>query len=230
VVSNSGCKHLRLSRGALAGNVVAQPPSQPFRIATANSEARVVGTRFDLVAQAADFTRLDVRSGLVRLAYDGHVLDVAAGQAAIASSSRAFALLGTEPTARQHSGLTVTLLDPANKAPVMGLDPMPANATLRLSSLPRKINMRLNGLPPSVQAIRVTMNGEPFGRGGSGKDSLEQHEPLLIVGDDRETGRWYGWRPDPGEYRMNVEFFADDEASRPAPDLEPFLYTFTVVD
>jgi hypothetical protein len=85
-------KLLFLERGALKADVARQPAGQPLVIATSNAEARVLGTRFTLLA-APEATRLEVREGKVRLTRkpDGASVDVGAGQ--FAQAARGTALL-----------------------------------------------------------------------------------------------------------------------------------------
>ena len=81
-----------LSRGALRAEVAKQPPTVPMIFATPTADARVLGTELVLFA-GADSTRLEVRTGKVRLIRreDGASADVSAGQTATAPKSGAFA-------------------------------------------------------------------------------------------------------------------------------------------
>jgi len=81
-----------LSRGSLRAEVAKQPAGAPMIFATPTAQARVLGTELALLA-GADATRLEVRSGKVRLVRndDGVAADVAAGQVAVAPKTGAFA-------------------------------------------------------------------------------------------------------------------------------------------
>ena len=81
-----------LSRGALRAEVAKQPPTTPMIFATPTADARVLGTELVLFA-GAESTRLDVRTGKVRLTRreDGASAEVGAGQTATAPKTGAFA-------------------------------------------------------------------------------------------------------------------------------------------
>jgi ferric-dicitrate binding protein FerR (iron transport regulator) len=81
-----------LSRGSLRAEVAKQPAGAPMIFATPTAEARVLGTELALLA-GADATRLEVRSGKVRLTRkdDAVSVEVAAGQVAVAPKTGAFA-------------------------------------------------------------------------------------------------------------------------------------------
>lgn len=85
-------RRFQLSRGLLRAEVAKQPAGAPMLFATPTADATVLGTELVLHA-SADATRLEVRSGKVRLTRreDGAAADVAAGQAAVAPKSGAFA-------------------------------------------------------------------------------------------------------------------------------------------
>ena len=81
-----------LSRGSLRADVAKQPPTAPMVFATPTADARVLGTELVLFA-GAESTRLDVRTGKVRLTRreDGASVEVGAGQTATAPKTGAFA-------------------------------------------------------------------------------------------------------------------------------------------
>ena len=85
-------RSFELSRGLLRAEVTKQPAGAPMMFATPTADARVLGTELLLIA-AADSTRLEVRTGKVKLTRreDGVSAEVAAGQVAVAPSSGAFA-------------------------------------------------------------------------------------------------------------------------------------------
>jgi len=58
-------KHVFLARGAIAADVVKQPPGKFMTLTTAHAESTVLGTTFRLAADAAS-TRLEVKEGRVR--------------------------------------------------------------------------------------------------------------------------------------------------------------------
>ncbi|HVR85820.1 MAG TPA: FecR family protein [Planctomycetota bacterium] len=82
-------KSLRMNRGFLRADVAKQVPGLPFLIRSTFAEARVLGTKFDLWADA-ESTRLEVSQGKVRLIRDGDSkpegVDVGPGEKAVASS------------------------------------------------------------------------------------------------------------------------------------------------
>jgi hypothetical protein len=88
-----GEKQAFLESGTLRVEAVRQDPGRPLRLLTSHGEARVVGTRFSVVA-APDLTRVEVTEGRVRLSRgkDGAAVDLAAGQFAVAAP-------GVAPTA-----------------------------------------------------------------------------------------------------------------------------------
>lgn len=85
-----------LSQGTLTADVARQPADQPLVIATPQAEARVLGTVFRLVVDAAS-TRLEVREGKVRLTRESKAVDVAAGQFATAGAGLPFAARSLSP-------------------------------------------------------------------------------------------------------------------------------------
>jgi hypothetical protein len=91
-----------LSRGMLRAEVAKQPAGAPMIFATPGADARVLGTELVLFA-GADSTRLEVRTGKVRLTRrdDGMSVDVAAGGAATAPKTGSFSV----KPARAYAGL-----------------------------------------------------------------------------------------------------------------------------
>jgi len=87
-------KSALLAEGTLAADVVPQPAERPFVLSTPNAETTVLGTRFTLSA-LPDATRLDVRSGRVRLlrSSDRAAVEVAAGHFAVAAPGAILAAL-----------------------------------------------------------------------------------------------------------------------------------------
>jgi hypothetical protein len=81
-----------LTRGSLRAEVSKQPAGAPMIFATPTAEARVLGTELLLTA-GGDATRLEVRTGKVRLTRkeDGASVDVASGQVATAAKTGALA-------------------------------------------------------------------------------------------------------------------------------------------
>jgi ferric-dicitrate binding protein FerR (iron transport regulator) len=76
-------KHLTLERGELDARVAPQPPGLPMLIATAQADARVVGTRL-LVTAAPGATRLEVTEGIVRFLHpNGSSVSVEAGYSSV---------------------------------------------------------------------------------------------------------------------------------------------------
>jgi hypothetical protein len=85
-------RRFELSRGLLRAEVMKQPAGAPMLFETPTADARVLGTEL-LLSAAADSTRLEVRTGKVKLIRreDGVSADVAAGQVAVAPRAGAFA-------------------------------------------------------------------------------------------------------------------------------------------
>jgi hypothetical protein len=82
----SGGKRFFVFRGTLVADVVKQPSHQPMAVRTAEGEARVLGTKFTVLAKPGS-TRLEVEKGIVRLTRlsDKSSADITAGQFAVAS-------------------------------------------------------------------------------------------------------------------------------------------------
>lgn len=79
-------RRIALGTGTVSAEVVKQPADQPLVFVTPHAEARVLGTSFRLVIDAAA-TRLEVREGRVRLTREKSGLDVSGGQYAVAGGS-----------------------------------------------------------------------------------------------------------------------------------------------
>jgi hypothetical protein len=82
-------KHLRLREGALSLDVSPQPTGKPLRLTTPSAEAVVLGTQFNVNADALS-TRLTVNEGLVRVKRlaDGSVQEVRANHRVVADVER----------------------------------------------------------------------------------------------------------------------------------------------
>lgn len=78
-------KRLSVQRGTVQAQVTKQPAGQPLIFATAQAEAKVLGTTLKIVADEAS-TRLEVREGRVQLKRlsDGKTVDVITGHYAVA--------------------------------------------------------------------------------------------------------------------------------------------------
>ena len=68
--SLQGGKQLQLLAGLLQADVAPQPTAAPLVIVTPQTRVRVLGTRFELVTDEQDGTRLDLESGRVELVRD----------------------------------------------------------------------------------------------------------------------------------------------------------------
>jgi hypothetical protein len=81
-------RSFHLTHGTVRADVAKQPAASPMIFTTATAEARVLGTELVLSA-AGDATRLEVRTGRVRLIRreDGAAVDVAAGHSAAVPKS-----------------------------------------------------------------------------------------------------------------------------------------------
>lgn len=135
-----------LSRGLLRAEVTKQPAGAPMMFATPTADARVLGTEL-LLSAAADSTRLEVRTGKVKLTRreDGVSADVAAGQVAVAPSTGAFA---AHP-ARHAQGLQALYLfhDPGNEVhDVAGSSP-PLDLRILKGRVTSTAGLRVEGNP-----------------------------------------------------------------------------------
>lgn len=85
-LSDFGQKELRLRGGNLSADVTRQPQGKPMLIHTPTAVAEVLGTRFNLSAEALN-TQLTVNEGLVRMTRlaDGSNLEVPADHSVVAS-------------------------------------------------------------------------------------------------------------------------------------------------
>ena len=86
-VAGNGQKKLHLRSGVLSADVQRQPKKQPMLVLTPTARLEVIGTRFDIVANA-DGAKLSVREGLVRAVRtsDGQSVSVPAGHSTIATT------------------------------------------------------------------------------------------------------------------------------------------------
>jgi ferric-dicitrate binding protein FerR (iron transport regulator) len=84
-------KHVVLESGALTADVVKQPFGRPMTLATAQAEARVIGTRFQLSAEG-EATRLQVEEGAVQFTQvrERESIVVRSGYRAVAAPGRPF--------------------------------------------------------------------------------------------------------------------------------------------
>jgi ferric-dicitrate binding protein FerR (iron transport regulator) len=98
-LGTTGGKRLFLARGTLRVDAAQQPPQSPMVVRTAEGEARVVGTRFTLLARTGS-TRLEVERGVVRLTRqsDHKTVDVTGGQFAVASPKEDLVARTLRPT------------------------------------------------------------------------------------------------------------------------------------
>lgn len=80
----SGGKQLKLLAGSLSAAVAKQPEGLPLLIQTPHALVTVVGTEFDLNV-ATNQTELEVTHGLVKMTRDTNVVNVAAGEFAVAA-------------------------------------------------------------------------------------------------------------------------------------------------
>lgn len=151
-------RSFQLSRGSLRADVTKQPAGAPMLFATPTADARVLGTEL-LLSAAADATRLEVRSGKVRLTRreDGAFADVAAGQFTVAPAAGAFA---AHP-ARHSQGLQALYLfhdagtmvhDVAGFSPPLDLRLLKGRAT-STAGLRVEGNPRLETEGPAVRLI-----------------------------------------------------------------------------
>ena len=87
-------KRFELRTGKIEATVARQRPGRPMIVATAQAEARVVGTSFTLKASTTE-TRLEVNEGKVKLTRgrDGSAVLVSAGNGAVAAANYELAAL-----------------------------------------------------------------------------------------------------------------------------------------
>jgi ferric-dicitrate binding protein FerR (iron transport regulator) len=84
-------KHVSLEAGLLSADVMKQPPGRPMILSTAQADARVLGTRFLLAADAGQ-TRLQVEEGAVQFTQsrERESIVVRSGFSAVAAPGRPF--------------------------------------------------------------------------------------------------------------------------------------------
>ncbi len=82
-----GARHIQLAAGKLSAQVAAQPADRPMRITTADAEATVLGTAFELLA--GESTRLSVLTGRVEFRSLNHANRVLVEGGFMADASRA---------------------------------------------------------------------------------------------------------------------------------------------
>jgi len=84
-------KHVALEAGLLSADVTKQPPGRPMILSTAHADARVLGTRFLLAAEAGQ-TRLQVEEGAVQFTQsrERESIVVRSGYSAVAGPGRPF--------------------------------------------------------------------------------------------------------------------------------------------
>jgi len=138
-----------LSRGTLRAEVAKQPPASPMIFNTPNAEARVLGTELVLLA-GADSTRLEVRTGKVRLTRrdDGASAEVVAGHSAVAPRTGAFA---SKP-ARASLGLQTLYLFHEGQG----------NVIHDVSGAGAPLDLRLTKGKSSWSASGLTLGGNPM--------------------------------------------------------------------
>ncbi|MDG1892863.1 MAG: FecR family protein [Verrucomicrobiota bacterium] len=85
MVSVGKRKRLHLRKGSLSAEITAQPENRTMVLHTPTAELRVLGTRFDVVAQS-DVTKLIVNEGRVHLKrlFDGSTAEISGGQQVVA--------------------------------------------------------------------------------------------------------------------------------------------------
>lgn len=107
---STGGKCIQLKLGKLSASVSKQPTDRPMLIRTAQAEATVLGTQFEVDTDGTS-TKLSVQDGKVRFASvrEGKALDVSGGEFAIAGGGSAFAVSSSAPpphaSARNINGL-----------------------------------------------------------------------------------------------------------------------------
>lgn len=96
-------KILDLRAGNLSASVAPQPKSQPMLVHTPSANLTVVGTQFNVKADAA-YTALTVNEGVVRVTrlVDGRVAEVPARHRVVASIRQQTDLLATKPSPPVH--------------------------------------------------------------------------------------------------------------------------------
>jgi ferric-dicitrate binding protein FerR (iron transport regulator) len=83
MVLNDEQKRFELSRGAASSSVIKQSPKAPVMFVTPHTEMTVVGTRLSFEI-AKETTQLSVQEGRVKMKWDNHTVEVAAGRTATA--------------------------------------------------------------------------------------------------------------------------------------------------
>lgn len=218
-----GERRIVLRQGEVDAEVLPQPPGRPLVIEAPHARAEVLGTRLKLSA-AADATRLEVRSGSVKLvrAEDGAEVVVHEQEFSVAGddsdlSVHPVPLTGEEPL--EVTGFSLILLD-SPRSPIPGYEDLRDGAVIALSELPtRRVNLRANTRPANVGSLR-------FSTDESENYHTELVAPYTIVAGNGTKGRV--WYPAPGRHQITATPFAGSYGNGVRG--RPRTLTFTLVD
>ena len=83
---DDGRARMELREGSLRCEVTPQPAERPFIVSTPQADAIVIGTSFDL-SSGTEETRLQTRSGRVRLTSEGRTVEVGPGERGTATAA-----------------------------------------------------------------------------------------------------------------------------------------------
>jgi ferric-dicitrate binding protein FerR (iron transport regulator) len=216
-------RRIELRQGEISADVLPQPPGRPLVISAPHARAEVLGTRLTMSA-AADATRLEVRTGSVRLvrADDGAELLVRGREYSVACEDVAFDVrpVAAAPEERlEVTGFSLITLD-APRQPIPGYEDLKNGAVIRLSELPtRRINLRANTRPSKVGSLRFsTPERENF--------NTELVAPYTIVPGNGIKGR--AWNPEPGRHEVTATPFSGSYGNGERGSSR--TVTFTLVD
>ncbi|MFN3485405.1 MAG: FecR domain-containing protein [Planctomycetota bacterium] len=223
VLALEGARRIVLRQGELELEVQPQRPGWPLVIEAPHARAEVLGTRLKLSA-AGDATRLEVRTGSVRLvrAQDGAGVVVREKQFSIAGEDVDLSVRPLPPRSEEIpevTGFSLITLD-APRNPIPGYEDLQDGAIIDLSKLPtRRMNLRANTRPANVGSVR-------FSTDRCGNVNTELTAPYTIVPGNGIRGRI--WNPAPGRHTVTATpytgTYGNGERGRPR------TLVFTVVD
>ncbi len=219
----TGPLRFELREGELEADVRPQAPGRPLVISAPDARAVVLGTRLKLSA-AADGTRLEVRTGSVRLVRetDGAELVVGECEYSVAAAEAAFEISRVEADAAAPPEVTrfSLITHDSPREPIPGFEDLKDGAVIDLARLPtRRINLRVDTRPAKVGSVR-------FSAEGRAKFNTEMVRPYTLVPHNGRKGTV--WTPRPGTQTVSVTPFSGSYGNGVRG--RTVSLTFTVVD
>jgi hypothetical protein len=218
----AGPLRIELRQGEVYADVLPQSPGRPLVIAAPHARAEVLGTKLKLSA-AADATRLEVRSGSVKLvrADDGAEVLVRASEYGECGDEAdlSVAAVTAAPERPEVTSFSLIALD-APRDPIPGFEDLHDGAVIDFSALPtRRVNLRANTRQAKVGSLRFSsLERENL--------NTELMAPYTLVPGNGIKGPV--WRPSPGVHVITATpytgSYGNGERGR------PLTVTLTVVD